>query len=203
MKSRSKLIIIALIGCLSLISVGFAAWAITKPLDTYTGNVDMLVFEPYDNAQFIDITGSEVFDYYNTGFVENNVVISKTGTITASFKLKVSEYKNVFKDSTGMTIELLLKHASDSSGLDFFDESAPFTITATVSGELEEHASSSKSAQGCLTIIDLDTLPTSDEVAFTVTYVLEFDGSYSDFKTEVFEQLKYVRFAVEAKVTSK
>lgn len=204
MKTNIKLIIIALIGCITLISVGFAAWTVTKPLDKYEDNFDVIVFESMDNAKYIEIAQSTVFDYYNTGFVEDdNVTISQTGEITVSFNLKVNDYKKSFKDSTGMKIELLLKHASDSAGVYFFtDDSTPFSFTPTVSDDLVGDMTATTSSRGCLVTINLDTLP-SDDVSFTVTFSVNFSGTYAEFKENVFPQLPQVRFAVEAKITSK
>ena len=203
MKTIIKLIIIALIGCITLISVGFAAWTVTKPLDKYEDNFDVIVFESMDNAKYIEIDQSTVFDYYNTGFVEDdNVTISQTGEITVGFNLKVNDYKKSFKDSTGMKIELLLKHASDSAGLNFFIDGTPFSFTPTVSDELVGDMTATNSSRGCLVTINLDTLP-SDDVSFTVTFSVNFSGTYAEFKENVFPQLPQVRFAVEAKITSK
>lgn len=202
MKSRVKLIIIALLGMLSVFSVGFATWIVTQPLDSYTGSINTLVYEPHDNAKYIKIVGSEVFDYYNTGFVENDTVITHDGKITATFEFNVKDYITDF-GNTGLTIELLLKHSSDSRDLNVFVDGAPFTISSTVSDGLGGTSSSSTDAQGCLTTITLDTLPAGDSVAFTVTYDLHFTGTHEEFKSQVFEFLKNVRFAVEAKITSK
>ena len=204
MKTNVKLIIIALIGCITLISVGFAAWTVTKPLDKYEGSFDVIVFESMDNAKYIEIADSTVFDYYNTGFVENDDTITKTGNITVSFNLKINDYKDSFKESSGMTIELLLKHASDSAGLYMFenDASTPFTFTPTVSDELDGAYSATTSSRGCLVTINLETLP-SDDVSFTVTFSVNYSGTYAEFKENVFPHLPQVRFAVEAKITSK
>lgn len=208
MKSRAKLLVIALFGLISLFSIGFAAWTVTKPLTPQTSTIDMLVFEPHDNAKYIEILGSSVFDFYNTGFVVNNDTITHNGTITAEFKFNVKEFKESFGE-TGVTIELLFKHATGSSDYDMFAESAPFTISSTVNGELGGNFNSVTSTQGCLTTITLDTLPAEDAVTFTVTYDLQFNGidsdvsDYLEFKSEVFEKIQNVLFAVEAKVTSK
>lgn len=201
MKSRVKLIIVAFFGILSLVCVGFASWVSTKPYGAEKATINTLVYEPKDKAKYIEIVGSKIFDYYNTGFVENDSIITHDGKITAEFKFIVNDYITDF-GNTGLTIELLLKHASNSKDLDIFEEGAPFTISSTVSGELGGTASSSTDAQGCLTTIKLDTLPAEDSVTFTVTFDLHFTGTYAEFKSQVFEKLKNVRFAVEAKVTS-
>lgn len=203
MKSKAKLIVIALIGLLSLLSVGFAAWVVTQPLDADTGTIDMLVYEPHDNAKYIQIVGSDVFDYYNTGFVENDSNITLNGKIVATFTFNVKNYKEKFGNK-GLTIELLLKHATDSRDLNVFAEGAPFSISSTVSGEIGGERNSGKADQGWLTTIQLDSLPAGETVSFTVTYDLNFTGTNAEFKSQVFEYLKNgnVRFAVSAKITS-
>ena len=202
MKNKIQLIIIAFMGCITLISVGFAAWIVAKPFEPVNDSFDIVVFEPMDNAKYIEIVESEVFDYYNTGFVENDSVITDTGKVTVKFNLKVSAYKESFENSTGMTIELLLKHASNNSGYYMFVEDSPFSFTPTVSEELVGTLNSTTTTKGCLLTIDLDSLPSND-VSFTVTFAVNFSGTYEEFKANVFPYLPGVRFAVEAKITSK
>ena len=206
MKSKFKLVIMTLFGMLSLFSIGFASWVLTKPIGDNIGSIDTIVYETHDNAKYIQIEDIDVFDYYNTGFVEyndsNKVTITHDGKITVTFTLNLSNYIADF-GNTGMTIELLLKHASTNKDLDVFANSSPFTISSTVSDELVATSNSSISTQGCLTTIDLSVLPESNSVTFTVTYDLHFEGTHAEFKSQVFEKLKNVRFAIEAKVTSK
>ena len=202
MKSKFTLIVMTLFGFLLMFCVGFSSWVLTNPLEQQVGSIESIVYESHDNAKYIQIVGSEVFDYYNTGFVINDVTISKNGQIIATFTLNLENYIADF-GNTGMTIELLLKHASTSKDLDVFATSAPFKISSTVSGELGATSNSSSSTQGCLTTIDLSVLPDATSVTFTVTYDLNFTGSHAEFKSQVFEKIQNVRFAIEAKVTSK
>ena len=204
MKSKFTLIVMTIFGFLLMFCVGFSSWVLTKPFEQNVGSIESIVYEPHNNAKYINMDPSktDVFDYYNTGFVINGSTITKNGQMIVTFILDLENYIIDF-GNTGMTIELLLKHASTSKDLDVFAASAPFNISSTVSDELGATFNSSSSTQGCLTTIDLSVLPDATSVTFTVTYDLNFTGTHEEFKSEVFEKIKNVRFAIEAKVTSK
>ena len=211
MKSKFLLIVMTLLGMFSLFSVGFASWVLTKPIDKYEEEnaMNTIVYEAYDNAKYLYINGFTKLQYYNTGFVKDNVEITDTANLTISFTLDVKAYKEYLASqklseteiqNTSVALELILKHASDNAGLDFFNSSL-FDFSYTVEG-LTGTGTSGNSSTATIT---LSTLPVEDSIDFSVTYNIKYkNGIGSNFKTNVFEKIngKIIRFALEAKITN-
>ncbi len=211
MKSKFLFVVMTLLGLLSIFSVGFASWVLTKPMDQYKEDdaMNTIVYEAYDNAKYLQINDFTKLQYYNTGFVKNNVEITDTATLTIGFKLDVKAYKEYLAgqelsaeeiQNTSIVLELMLKHASDNKGLDFFNSSL-FNFSYTVEG-LTGTGTSGNSSTATIT---LNTLPVEDSIDFTVTFNIQYkNGVGSSFKTNVFEKIngKIIRFALEAKITN-
>lgn len=201
MKAKLTFWILSILCLVSVFSIGFASWIVVNPLEPsqYDDAIDTIVYEAYDNAQYIEILDSTALEYYNTGFVVNKQ-LTKTGQITVNFKFNVNKYKEYLStaneqiDANGITFVLTLKHASNSAGLDFFADSSPFTITSEVSGL----TGSSIIESGSTAKINLTSLPNDSTVDFNVTFKFTYKGL--DFKTDVFQYIENVRFAVEAKI---
>ncbi len=207
MKKKFLLIVVTVLGLLSVFSIGFASWILTKPMDSITKNdvMDIIVYEPYDNAKYIEIKDFTPLQYYNTGFVNNNVEISNTGKVIVNFKFNIQAYKNYLVtqglneeqiSNQSVVIELLLKHAQNNVGINFF-ESSLFDFSYVV----EENKLDGEGMVGnssCATIT-LSSLPDTEYVEFSVIYNITYKGN--DFKSEVFANIQGVRFAIEAKVT--
>lgn len=210
MKSKFLLFVMTVLGLCSIFSVGFASWVLTKPMDSYNKEdaVNTIVYEAYNNVEFIDINNFTTLQYYNTGFIKDGVNVTDTGSITIDFTLHVKAYKDYLKEqeftdeqiqNTGIVIELMLKHAADNNGLNFFN-SALFNFKYKVDGLTGEGTTGNGSAA----TIKLVTLPGDDTVNFSITFDITYTGNIgADFKTNVFNNIKgkNIRFAMEAKIT--
>lgn len=201
MKTKLAFWILSILCLVSIFSIGFASWIVITPFDPVQNNnaIDTIVYEAYDNAQYIEILGSTALEYYNTGFVVNKE-LSKTGQLTINFRFNVDKYKEYLSsvneqiDASGITFVLTLKHSTNSAGLDFFGDSSPFTIISEVSGL----TGSSIQESGETARINLTALPNDSAVEFSVTFKFTYNGD--DFKTDVFQKIEDVRFAVEARI---
>ena len=97
MKSKFLFIVLTIFGLLSVFSVGFSSWILTKPMDTYEEDnvMNTIVYEAYDNAKYLHINSFTTLQYYNTGFVKNNVEITnlvangtpRTSSPTSKFRI--------------------------------------------------------------------------------------------------------------------
>ena len=211
MKSKFLFIVMTIFGLFSLFSIGFSSWILSKPMDQYQEDNAMhtIVYEAYDNAKYLQIKDFTKLQYYNTGFVRNNVEITDTASLTIGFKLDVKAYKEYLTEqdfsveqiqNTSVVLELMLKHSTDNEGLDFFNSSL-FNFSYTIEG-LTGSGTSGNSSVAKITLI---ALPVEDSIDFTVTFVIQYkNGVGTDFKKDVFEKIngKNTRFAMEAKITN-
>lgn len=214
MKSKFFLILMSILGIVSLFSVGFATWVLSKPMDNveYQNAFNTITYELYDNAEYIQITSNTKLEYYNTGFIDDELNIVSTGSMSVTYRFNVQKYKEYLIseglsqqeiNNEGAIIDILFRHNSKSTDqLDFFDGSTfehSYTIDiddnlATISEDLTlDHSSLS---------ISFDELPSDEYVEFTITYIFEYNGELGDdFKEEVFSYITSVKFVVEARVT--
>lgn len=214
MKSKFFLILMSILGIVSLFSVGFATWVLSKPMDNveFQNAFNTITYELYDNAEYIQITSNTKLEYYNTGFIDDELNIVNTGSMSVTYRFNVQKYKEYLIseglsqqeiNNEGAIIDILFRHNSKSTDqLDFFDGSTfehSYTIDiddnlATISQDLTlDHSSLS---------ISFDELPSDEYVEFTITYIFEYNGELGDdFKEEVFSYIKSVKFVVEARVT--
>jgi len=211
MKSKFCFILLTLLGFVSLFSIGFASWILVKPMDQLSNNnaMDVLTYELYDNSEYIEIHPISLLQYYNTGFINEELNIVKLGEMKVKYIFNVQDYLSregltqQELENESIIIDILLRHNSKSTEqLDFFDGSSfihSYSIDNSI-GSIEEDITLEHSA---LSIV-LNTLPSDNTIEFTVTYKFEYINNLgSDFKDEVFNYIKNVHFTIEARVTRK
>ena len=207
MKKKFIVILVTILGLLSVFSVGFASWIVTKPMESYTSDetINTVVYEAYDNAKYIEIKDFTLFEYYNTGFVNNNTEITNTGKVIIDFKFNVNEYKNyllsqgiaeqeIFNET--IVIDLMLKQNSSTENLNLFNSSLFDFSYQVEENKLDATGLSGNSSSA---VIFLNSLPNSEYVEFSVIYNITYKGT--NFKLYVFPYIKDIRFAIEAKIT--
>ena len=124
MKRKSLTLLVCLLACLALGSVGFAAWVITSPnSQTATGQVRVDVVEDARLQVNAEIDGTVVFgsktpatgNAYN--WMKHDPVTNLNENLTVTLKLTIGSFSNLTNDGTALTVTF-----SDEEGQSFFAE---------------------------------------------------------------------------------
>ena len=213
--TKTKLTIVTFITFILIISVGFASWVLINPVSSVNDSIDVIVYESGYECKYLEIKESESFDYYNTGFVENNATITDTGSITLQFLLKLDDLKEDFntddllKGTNNISMYITLKYSDlVTPGYNIFGNSNT-PINCSVSDPRISIAETSNNSEGMNVVLDINNINSISDgtIDFTVTYKVGIADNLQDphiyFKETVFPHLKEMKFAIRAKVEGK
>ena len=210
--TKTRLAIVTFITFILIISVGFASWVLINPVSDATSSIDVIVYESGYECKYLAINGSESFDYYNTGFVENDATITDNGNITLQFGLKLKDLKadfktdNILSGTSSISMIITLKYSDlVTPGYNIFGNSNT-PINCSVNDQRITISNSSNSTDGIELNLTLNNINLIDDetINFTITYKVGIsdgiDNPHAYFKENVFPHLKNMRFAIRAKV---
>lgn len=222
--TKSKMALVTFITLILIISVGFASWKLILPI---SGDLDtdasVIVYETADECKYLTIKDdSTSFDYYNTGFVEDDAIITKTGNITVNFSLNMAllnadfDTDNLFKGKEGISITVTLKYSEvleKAPQYNIFGNSNT-PINCSVEGDnlhgmmIDENSIINDETGYTLVLLlnDVNNI-TDTTIDFTITYEVnlgeDLESPHAYFKEEVFPYLQDMKFAIRAKVEGK
>ena len=120
---RSNYFIITLLMCLSLVSVGFASWNVSRGVVTDTANPSVVTDIVVNSSDYVylDTTkgtdGITCFNYKNTGYLNSSGVVVDTGYIDTYYIINQKKCAEIFSgfNSVKLTIKLQYDSSTPSS----------------------------------------------------------------------------------------
>lgn len=105
MSKKPKILAAMLFMYVSLICVGFASWTINNTNGNLAldANGSFLADNVINMSQCISLKSSSNIKYYKTGFVDDDNLISKTGTISLVYEINVKNCFDVFNLDSSKT----------------------------------------------------------------------------------------------------
>lgn len=212
--TKTKLVIVTFITFILIVSVGFASWVLINPVSDASDSIDVIVYESGYECKYLAIEDSKSFDYYNTGFVENNATITDNGNITIKFALKLDTLKadfetdNLLSGTKDISMIVTLKYSDlVTPGYNIFGNSNT-PINCSVSDQRISIDEVSNTSSDLTLTLGLDNINSISDgtINFTITYKVGISdelNQHTYFKNEVFPHLKDMRFAIRAKVEGK
>ena len=212
--TKTKLVIVTFITFILIVSVGFASWVLINPVSDASDSIDVIVYESGYECKYLAIEDSKSFDYYNTGFVENNAIITDNGNITITFALKLDTLKadfetdNLLSGTKDISMIVTLKYSDlVTPGYNIFGNSNT-PINCSVSDQRISIDEVSNTTSDITLTLGLDNINSISDgtINFTITYKVGINdelNQHTYFKNEVFPHLKDMRFAIRAKVEGK
>lgn len=212
--TKTRLVIVTFITFILIVSVGFASWVLINPVSDVSDSIDVIVYESGYECKHLAIEDSKSFDYYNTGFVENNATITDNGNITINFALKLDTLKadfetdNLLSGTKDISMIVTLKYSDlVTPGYNIFGNSNT-PINCSVSDQRISIDEVSNTTSDITLTLGLDNINSISDgtINFTITYKVGISdelNQHTYFKNEVFPHLKDMRFAIRAKVEGK
>lgn len=210
MSKKPKILAAMLFMYVSLICVGFASWTISNGSSGNNSIDGSIVVDNVINTSDVLVmtNNTRMFDYYNSGFVENDGTITLTGSVFLEYTLDINECKTVFNDDTNLEIYVDLKHPSDAlypnnTFLGFFDDTK-ITSTATLTSNIENANINYNLGKSVITFSNFKTIQeNSVTIGITITFTVNDDENHTYFKNNVYPFLKNNDkcFAVTTKLT--
>lgn len=201
---RSNYLIITLLMCLSLVSVGFASWNISSGVatDTVLPSVATDIVVNSSDYVYLDTTkgtdGITCFDYKNTGYLNSSGVVTDTGYIDTYYKINQKKCAEIFSgfNSVKLTIRLQYDPSTPSSTnifADHRDSNGYRSINHNINTSLGYTANKIDTSEVCyqveIVFINLignyNSTTSNEEVSFTLSYAL-FATTGEYFKTNIY-----------------
>lgn len=189
---------------LSLVCIGFSSWNIVYDRSDYVnGNID--VDEIIDGTKYISCTEFTLFDFFKTGFVNSDGIISYTANINSKFNINLEECREEFTNSTSLEVIIDLSR----SNLSKFNSTDSLSMTHTIT-----YNSTSISGVDAVTnqndyilTFELPLLTELNTIELQIVYTLEINDSsaaLSYFKEKIYPELMSSnKFGINAKITGK
>ncbi len=213
MSKKPKILAAMLFMYVSLICVGFASWTISNGSSGNNSIDGSIVVDNVINTSDVLVmtNNTRMFDYYNSGFVENDGTITLEGSIYLEYTLAIDKCKDVFKENTNLVIYVDLKHPSDvlnsnSTFEGFFssDKNAPIQSEAALESNVGSPAFNYIAGKSVITFSDFKNIPEeSVTIKITIIFTVTDDASHTYFKESIYPFLKNNDkcFAVTTKLT--
>lgn len=197
MSKKPKILAAMLFMYVSLICVGFASWTISNGSSGNNSVDGSIVVDNVINTSDVLVmtNNTRMFDYYNSGFVENDGTITLTGSIFLEYTLDINECKTVFNDDTNLEIYVDLKHPLDAlypnnTFLGFFGD-IKITSTATLNSNIENANINYNLGKSVITFSNFKTIQDSSvTIGITITFTVNDDENHTYFKNNVYPFLK-------------
>lgn len=197
MSKKPKILAAMLFMYVSLICVGFASWTISNgSSDNNSIDGSIVVDNVINTSDVLVMTNNtRMFDYYNSGFVENDGTITLKGSIYLEYTLDINKCKTVFNDNTNLEIYVDLKHPSDAldpnnTFLGFFGDTK-ITSTATLTSNIENANINYNLGKSVITFSNFKTIQeNSVTIGITITFIVNDDENHTYFKNNVYPFLK-------------
>ena len=197
MSKKPKILAAMLFMYVSLICVGFASWTISNGSSGNNSIDGSIVVDNVINTSDVLVmtNNTRMFDYYNSGFVENDGTITLTGSIFLEYTLDINECKTVFNDDTNLEIYVDLKHPLDAlypnnTFLGFFGD-IKITSTATLTSNIENANINYNLGKSVITFSNFKTIQDSSvTIGITITFTVNDDENHTYFKNIVYPFLK-------------
>lgn len=197
MSKKPKILAAMLFMYVSLICVGFASWTISNGSSGNNSIDGSIVVDNVINTSDVLVMTNKtrMFDYYNSGFVENDGTITLKGSIFLEYTLDINECKTVFNDDTNLEIYVDVKHPSDAlypnnTFLGFFGDTK-ITSTATLKLNIKNTEINYNLGKSVITFSNFKTIQDSSvTIGITITFTVNDDENHTYFKNNVYPFLK-------------
>lgn len=199
MSKKPKILSAMLFMYVSLICVGFASWTISNG-SSGNNSIDgsIVVDNVINTSDVLVMTSNKMFDYYNSGFVENDGTITLTGSIYLEYTLDIKKCKTVFNDNTNLEIYVDVKHPSgvlnsNSTFEGFFssDKNAPIQSEAVLESNVDLPDFNYATGKSVITFNNFKNIQKeSVTIKITITFTVTDDASHTYFKDNVYPFLK-------------
>lgn len=189
---------------LSLVCIGFSSWNIVYDQSDYVmGNIN--VDEIIDGTKYISCTEFTLFDFFKTGFVNSEGVISYTANINSKFSINLEECRNKFTSSNSLEVIIDL---SRSSLFKFNRENyLLMSHSITYNSTSIDNVNAVKNQNDYILTFELPLLDDVDTIELQIVYTLEIINSpdaLSYFETTIYPELMSTnKFGINAKITGK
>lgn len=197
MSKKPKILAAMLFMYVSLICVGFASWTISNGSSGNNSIDGSIVVDNVINTSDVLVmtNNTRMFDYYNSGFVDNDGTITLTGSIYLEYTLDINKCKTVFNEDTNLEIYVDVKHSSDAlypndTFLGFFGDTK-ITSTATLTSNIENTNINYNLGKSVITFSNFKTIQDSSvTIGITITFTVNDDENHTYFKNNVYPFLK-------------
>ncbi len=192
MTRKAKVLIMVVISCCALISVGFANWAITNQFDFEEDTNGSIGSESvFYSSDYIDLVGEpEMFVYTYRGFKSKDDEIGHNDTITVQYKIDLANCRNIYYGSNNVVAELSVGFTETPEQdnvfeSDFVSASVEFDKNNVITWDEQEGVVK----DGGVLYVNLGVgLNTADkEVNVTVTYTFDL-GTYENYFRYIYQQ---------------
>lgn len=189
---------------LSLVCIGFSSWNIVyDQSDSVIGNID--VDEIVDGTKYISCTEFTLFDFFKTGFVNENGCISYKGTINSRFNINLDECRNSFTNSNSLEVVIDLSRTDISK----FNQNNLISINHSIkyNGIDLSNVTTTINSNDYILTFDLPILDDTNSINLEIIYIFQIENNESAL--DYFEETLYPelmsahKFGVTAKITGK
>lgn len=199
MLTKGRLNLIAVFSLITLVSVGFSSFSITnsQAKEVFGGfGVDEVI----SNDQFVKVTNTSCFRYYNTGFLSDDEEtyneIVDTGYITIDMTIDAVEVRKLYGHVDSLVVDLLLRY---SDSIHYGDYAIFDNCTITSNGYTVETNYTPSSPTRHNAKVEVTGLATcGDSLSFSVVYA--FTISEEEFTSKTYSFLKGNDFTLIANV---
>ncbi len=195
MFSKLKFASLMFLSCLTIFSVGFASWNISgnSTSTNLSGFIQVdNVINPNEYVTFVDKDGNpttefDIFDFYKTGFVDENSEIVDKGTLQFYLNINLKKCFEKFADASSLLFNLELLC---NSNINIFNNSEKLGRVISVENLSQPDSSCNEnetvSTDGTTSLLSFSLDNMLETVTIKISYIFTIkDSDY--FKTTLYE----------------